>query len=221
MINNENDAIYNNCIKPVENGVDNFFVGKSGGFWKSCITFAAFLRTKRQESKRVTVQNYPISIVFMELSNTFIGQVQSKTDEKGRIFVPSSYRRVLKEMSSPRIIMRRDTDNECLIFYPEQVWNKKVNDLRAVLDEWNAEDQMLLMQFMADAEILETDTQGRVLLTKQNLQLIGAKQNVLFVGMLDRFALWAPENYAEKSMGQKALADKIRERIQAAKNNRE
>ena len=157
----------------------------------------------------------------MELSNTFIGQVQSKTDEKGRIFVPSSYRRVLKEMSSPRIIMRRDTDNECVIFYPEPVWNKKVNALRDVLDEWNAEDQMLLMQFMSDAEILEPDTQGRVLITKQNLQLIGAKQNVLIVGMLDRFALWAPETYAQKSMGQKALADKIREKMQIAKQNRE
>ena len=157
----------------------------------------------------------------MLLNNTFIGQVQSKTDEKGRIFVPSAYRRVLKEMGSQRIIMRRDTDNECLIFYPEPVWNKKVNDLRSVLDEWNAEDQMLLMQFMSDAEILETDAQGRVLLTKQNLQLIDAKQNVLFVGMLDRFALWAPETYAQKSMGQKALADKIRERMQAAKNNHE
>ncbi|MCR4664424.1 MAG: cell division/cell wall cluster transcriptional repressor MraZ [Paludibacteraceae bacterium] len=153
------------------------------------------------------------------LSNTFLGQVQSKTDDKGRIFVPSSYRRVLKEMNSDRIIMRRDTDNECLIFYPEQVWNKKVNDLRAVLDEWNAEDQMILMQFMSDAEILETDAHGRVLITKQNLQLIGAKQDVLFVGMMDRFALWAPENYQQKNIGQKALADKIREKMQAAKNH--
>lgn len=155
------------------------------------------------------------------LSNTFLGQVQSKTDEKGRIFVPSSYRRVLKEMNSDRIIMRRDTDNECLIFYPEHVWNKKVNDLRSVLDEWNAEDQMILMQFMSDAEILETDAHGRVLITKQNLQLIGARQDVLFVGMMDRFALWAPENYQQKNIGQKALADKIRERMQAAKNSHE
>ena len=157
----------------------------------------------------------------MILNNTFVGRVQSKTDEKGRIFVPSAYRRVLKEMGSDHIIMRRDTDNACLIFYPEPVWNKKVNDLRSALDEWNAEDQLLLMQYMSDAEVLETDVQGRVLLTKQNLQLIGAKQEVLFVGMLDRFALWAPETYAEKSMGQKALADKIRERMQAAKENRE
>ena len=80
---------------------------------------------------------------------------------------------------------------------------------------------MLLMQFMSDAEILEPDTQGRVLITKQNLQLVGAKQNVLIVGMLDRFALWAPETYAQKSMGQKALADKIREKMQIAKQNRE
>lgn len=195
-----------------------------------CITFAAFFnesrkrkdkREKRKDKREKRKVESFLREMSMILSNTFIGQVQSKTDEKGRIFVPAAYRRVLKEMESQRIIMRRDTDNECLIFYPEPVWNRKVNDLRSALDEWSGEDQMLLMQFMSDAEIMETDAQGRVLITKQNLQLIGAKQDVLFVGMLDRFALWAPEAYAQKSMGQKALADRIREKIQAARGNRE
>ena len=151
------------------------------------------------------------------LDNTFIGRIPVKSDEKGRIFVPATFRRILKEMNSTRIIMRRDTDNECLIFYPEQVWNKKVNDLQQALDEWNADDQLILMQFMAEAECLETDTQGRVLITKPNLQLLGAKQDLLFVGMLDRFALWAADSFNAKCSNQRALADQIRERINRTK----
>ncbi len=153
------------------------------------------------------------------LNNTFIGNIEAKMDDKGRIFVPALYRRILQEMGSKRIIMRRDTDNECLIFYPEQVWNKKVNDLREALDDWDAEDQLILMQFMSDAESLETDGQGRVLLQKKNLQFIGAKQVVVFVGMLDRFALWAPEVFAQKRMGQKDLANRIREKMRKMKTN--
>ena len=142
--------------------------------------------------------------------STFIGNIEARLDEKGRIFIPAGYRKILGEMESRRIIMRRDTDNECIIFYPEQVWNQKVGQLRQALNEWDPDDQMILMQFMAEAEILEPDSQGRVLLQKKNVEMIGAQQDVLFVGMLDRFALWSPSVFRDKQMPQKDLAERIR-----------
>lgn len=150
--------------------------------------------------------------------STFIGNIEARLDEKGRIFVPANYRKILGEEPSRRIVMRRDTDNECLIFYPENVWNRKVEALRQALDEWNPEDQLLLMQFMADAETLEPDAQGRILLQKKNLETIGAKQNVVFVGMLDRFALWNPDKFEEKRLDGKELADRIRARMRKVDN---
>ncbi len=145
--------------------------------------------------------------------STFIGNIEARLDEKGRIFIPAGYRKILGEMESRRIIMRRDTDNECIIFYPEQVWNEKVGQLRHALNEWDPDDQMILMQFIAEAEILEPDSQGRVLLQKKNVEMIGAQQDVLFVGMLDRFALWSPSVFREKQMPQKDLAERIRQRM--------
>ena len=145
--------------------------------------------------------------------STFIGNIEARLDEKGRIFIPAGYRKILGEMESRRIIMRRDTDNECIIFYPEQVWNEKVRQLRHALNEWDPDDQMILMQFIAEAEILEPDSQGRVLLQKKNVEMIGAQQDVLFVGMLDRFALWSPSVFREKQMPQKDLAERIRQRM--------
>ena len=145
--------------------------------------------------------------------NTFIGNIEARADEKGRIFVPAAYRRILSEMNSRRIVMRRDIDNECLIFYPEQVWNEKVDAMRRALDEWDPEDQLILMQFMSDAEYLEMDGQGRILLQKKNLETIGAQQDVLFVGMLNRFALWTPEKFADKRLGQSELAARLRAKM--------
>ena len=144
---------------------------------------------------------------------TFIGNIEARLDEKGRIFVPASYRKILAESESKRIVMRRDTDNECLMFYPEHIWNEKVEQMRQVLDEWDPEDQLLLMQFMADAEFLEPDGQGRVLLQKKNLETIGAQNDVLFVGMLNRFALWTPENFANKRLSQAELAARLRSKM--------
>ena len=147
--------------------------------------------------------------------NTFIGNIEARLDGKGRVFVPASYRKILAEMGSAHIIMRRDTDNECVIFYPEHVWQNKVNQLRSALDEWEPEDQMILMQFMSEAEILDMDSQGRVLLQKKHLEMIEAQQDILFVGMLDRFAIWNPTVFNEKQMPQKDLAERIRNRMKS------
>ena len=144
---------------------------------------------------------------------TFIGNIEARLDEKGRIFVPASYRKILAESESKRIVMRRDTDNECLMFYPEHIWNEKVEQMRQVLDEWDPEDQLILMQFMADAEFIEPDAQGRILLTRKNLDNISAQQELLFVGMLDRFAVWNPTLFAERCVGQHDLASRIRAKM--------
>ena len=144
---------------------------------------------------------------------TFVGNIEGRLDEKGRIFVPAIYRKILAEGESKRIVMRRDTDNECLMFYSEQIWNEKVEQLRAALDEWDPEDQLILMQFMSDAEYMEMDGQGRILLQKKNLETIGAQQDVLFVGMLNRFALWAPETFASKRLSQSELAARLRAKM--------
>ena len=145
--------------------------------------------------------------------NTFIGQIECRVDDKGRVFVPATYRKILSEMGAQHLIMRRDTDNECIIFYPDSVWNRKVESLRESLDEWNPEDQMLLMQFMSEAEILDMDAQGRVLLQKKHLEMIGAEQDIVFVGMLDRIAVWNPEVFADKQMPTQDLASLIRQRM--------
>lgn len=145
---------------------------------------------------------------------TFIGNIEGRLDEKGRIFIPAAYRKILAEQESKRVVLRRDPTNSCLIFYPEQVWNRKVEELRDSLDEWNPDDEMLLMQFVSDAEFLEMDNQGRVLLQKRNLQQIDAEQDVLFVGMMDRFALWAPAVFERERLSQQAFSTRLREKMQ-------
>ena len=150
---------------------------------------------------------------------TFIGNIEGRLDDKGRIFVPAVYRKILAEEPSKRIVMRRDTDNECLMFYPESVWNEKVEQLRLTLDEWDPEDQLILMQFMSDAEYLEMDNQGRILLQKKNLETIGAQQDVLFVGMLNRFALWAPQTFESKRLSQTELAARLRAKMSKKQNS--
>ena len=187
------DNFFDNMLK---NALKNFLWGNVG-------KYQIFFVTLQPNSRKSGIMN------------TFIGNIEARLDGKGRVFIPANYRKILAEMGSTHIVMRRDTDNECVIFYPEHVWHKKVSELRNALDEWDPEDQMILMQFMSEAEILDMDSQGRVLLQKKNLEMIGAEQDILFVGMLDRFAVWNPTAFAEKQMPQKDLAERIRIRMKS------
>ncbi len=144
---------------------------------------------------------------------TFIGTISARLDSKGRFFIPASYRKILAEWGSERVVMRRDTDNACLIFYPEKVWNQRVEQLSAVLDEWDPNDQMLLMQFVAEATFLDIDSQGRVLLSKRDLQQIGAATDLLIVGIRNRFAIWDKTTLENSLLSPTEFASQLRARM--------
>ena len=146
--------------------------------------------------------------------STFIGKYEAKADIKGRIFIPSGYRKLLPEGGKERVVMHRDAENDCMILYPENIWNEKLEDFKSKLDEWNPLDQRLLMQFVSDAEWLDIDSQGRVLISKKNLQSIGIENfEVLFVGMIDRFALWSKTHYEQSKMPQSDFAALLKEKM--------
>lgn len=146
--------------------------------------------------------------------STFIGKHDAKADVKGRIFIPSTYRKMLHEGEKEHVVMRKDTENDCFVLYPEHIWNEKVSDFKSKLDEWNPTDQLLLMQFVSDAEWLDIDSQGRVLISKKNLQIIGVENSeVLFVGMIDRFAIWSKARYELAKMPATDFAKLLKERM--------
>ena len=140
---------------------------------------------------------------------TFLGKIEAKIDVKGRVFVPSVFRKVFSEEDRERIVVRMEADEKYLVVYPESVWNKQVLDLQSKLNEWDPEDQMLLMQFVGDAEILDFDSQGRVLLPKRLQGRLGGDSELVFVGMVDRIALWSRSMYE----AQFAMKEKLSERL--------
>ena len=123
----------------------------------------------------------------------FLGNIEAKTDAKGRVFLPSAFRRQLQSATESCFIMRKDTYQNCLVLYPENVWNEQMNELRARLNRWNAKHQMLFRQFVADVEIVTLDGNGRFLIPKRYLKLANIDKEVRFIGMDDTIEIWAKE----------------------------
>ncbi len=143
----------------------------------------------------------------------YIGNIEAKLDTKGRVFIPASYRKLLPENEKERVVMRKDPTHKCLTIYPESVWAEKLASFKASLDEWNPTDQLLLMQYVSDAEVLDIDSQGRILLQKKYLELIQVESEVLFVGAIDRFCIWSKTEYESAKLSTEEFARLMNERM--------
>ena len=107
----------------------------------------------------------------------FLGNIEAKTDAKGRVFIPAGFRRQLQSASEERLVLRKDVFQDCLVLYPESVWFKTQNQLRRRLNKWNAKHQDIFRQFVSDAEIMIPDGNGRILLPKRYLQMAGIQSD--------------------------------------------
>lgn len=121
----------------------------------------------------------------------FIGNVEAKMDAKGRVFFPASFRKLLQ--AEGRLIMRKDIYQDCLVLYPEDIWNRQLEDLRSRLNRWNPSHQMLYRQFVSDVEVINLDANGRILIPKRYLKICGIVLDVRFIGMDDTIEIWAKE----------------------------
>ena len=143
----------------------------------------------------------------------FSGKSESKIDAKGRVFIPAVFRRQLPENDREKVVVRMDVSNKYLVIYPENVWQNKVLDLQKKLNEWDANDQLLLMRFVEDAEILDIDSQGRILLPKRFISAMNIVSETVFVGLVDRIALWNKPAYLEFQNSQPDLSDILRNKL--------
>lgn len=130
----------------------------------------------------------------------FIGNIEAKSDSKGRIFLPACFRRVLQTAGNSKLMMRKDIFQECLVLYPEESWNRQLDALRARLDRWNAHHQVIFRQFVADVEEINIDSNGRILIPKRYMKMAGIEQEVRFIGMDDTIEIWAKEKLEQPFM---------------------
>lgn len=123
----------------------------------------------------------------------FLGNIEAKTDAKGRVFIPSAFRKQLQAASEERLVLRKDVFQDCLVLYPESVWFATQNQLRQRLNKWNAQHQQIFRQFVSDAELMVPDGNGRILLPKRYLQMAGIQSDVRFIGVDNTIEIWAKE----------------------------
>jgi MraZ protein len=140
----------------------------------------------------------------------FIGNIDAKADNKGRLFLPAAFRKVLQTNLEQTLYLRRDVFVDCLVLYPESVWNAQVDMLTGGLNPFDRKRKAVLRQFVADAEALTLDGNGRILVPRRYLEAVGIEQDVRFIGVDNTIELWSRDKAeAMVTNGESSLGDDL------------
>jgi len=124
----------------------------------------------------------------------FLGNIEGKTDSKGRVFLPATFRKVLQQEGVEQLVLRKDVHENCLVLYPDCVWNEQEDIIRKKLNRWNRQEQQIFRQFVSDVELVTLDGNGRFLLSRKAQEAANINQAVRFIGVGDTIEIWSADD---------------------------
>lgn len=136
-----------------------------------------------------------------------IGEYLHTIDQKGRVSVPSKFRKGLGKA----VVLTRGLD-KCLFLYPLAEWQTIAEKL-AKLPWGKAEHRSFVRAMIAGATDLTIDSLGRILLPDYLKVYAGLGEAAQIVGLYTRVEIWNPELWAKYSEANKENIETIAEKI--------
>jgi MraZ protein len=78
---------------------------------------------------------------------TFIGDYPCKADAKGRIMLPSAFKKQMPSAAADRFVVRKDIFENCLVLYTIEDWNLQLEKIRSRINPYNREHNKFLQEF--------------------------------------------------------------------------
>lgn len=127
----------------------------------------------------------------------FRGSYKHSIDHKGRVSIPSRFRRLLSGDANETFVVLRGLD-ACVSLFPADEFKRLEDRLRSrsFSDEINRRYQRTLLLDSRDETL---DAQGRVAIPPSLIAHAELKKEVLVNGVLDHIEIWSPEVF-EKYM---------------------
>ncbi len=137
---------------------------------------------------------------------TFIGDFVCKLDAKGRIVLPSLFKKAMNAMEESRFVVRKDLFDECLILSPYPEWEEEMNEIRSRVNMYNRAENKFYRQYFRGAAELSFDANGRILIPKRLLEKIGVPKEMVLVGVDKKIELWSKSVYESDELSEAELA---------------
>ncbi len=133
----------------------------------------------------------------------FRGHAETRIDEKGRLKMPSVFRKTLDSSYGGALFVTALSAN-CLHIYPAKIWDEIEG--RALAKGMNPHAKKFLLRANRYGAEAEMDGQGRVSLKPTQRAETGLVGEATLIGCADHLELWSAVKLSE-SEGKDALTD--------------
>ena len=138
---------------------------------------------------------------------TFIGDHYCRLDVKGRVILPSAFKKQMPATADDRFVVRKDIFENCLVLYSWDDWNRQLEKIRSRINPYNREHNLFLRNFFKGTAELSLDNNNRILLPKRLTDLVGIEKDVVLAGQDGRIEIWNAGAYESLGMPATDFAD--------------
>ena len=119
-----------------------------------------------------------------------MGQYNHTIDAKGRLIVPAKYREQLGEA----FVITNGNDG-CLNIYTEEAWEAVLEKLQLLPN--SRDKRVLTRKLVSQANTVEVDKQGRILIPPTLRDHAGLTKDVIFAGANEKIEVWDKDKWDE------------------------
>jgi MraZ protein len=141
--------------------------------------------------------------------NVLMGHAPAKIDEKGRLKVPSNFRKIIEDRYGQDLFIT-STDGERALVYPLPVWYEFQSRLAKVPSTSMAKVK-LLERVNYFGQVSTIDAQGRVLVPAVLRNVAQIADDVVVIGNQDHLIVWNEERIQRRLTDQPMTTEDFKE----------
>ncbi len=82
----------------------------------------------------------------------FTGTYNATIDDKGRVVLPSAFKKEMGELALESLIIERNLFKDCLDIYPEKFWKDRVEAFKSTLDPFERRRRCISAVFLRELQ---------------------------------------------------------------------
>ncbi|HEX3129964.1 MAG TPA: division/cell wall cluster transcriptional repressor MraZ [Thermoanaerobaculia bacterium] len=139
----------------------------------------------------------------------FRGSSPAKIDDKGRLKIPTEFRRVLEERHGTLDLFVTSVEGDSALIYPLPVWEAVESRLSA-LPSTHPARKRYQERVSYYGQQTQLDVQGRILIPQLLRESAGMNGDVVVMGELDHLVIWNHERFRARLTDQPFTEDDYR-----------
>jgi MraZ protein len=132
-------------------------------------------------------------------------------DGKGRVVLPSPFKKEMGETLEPSFVVEKDVYDKCLNIYPHTTWLAKVERLRRKLNPDDPIQSKMLSRYYEEIVKVGMAENGRLNIPDEMLKYAGITKEAVFTGQGSRMRLWEPSRHQASRLSDEDYARLYRE----------